>query len=45
MPRGAEMSLIEPILVALHSNSNTTFKHAPQVEIVDFVFKKTNGRS
>ena len=35
MPRGAKMSLAlnEPKQVSLHSNSNSTSKHAPQAEI------------
>ena len=33
MPRGAKMSLaLHELKVPLHSNSNTTSEHAPQVE-------------
>ena len=37
MPRGAKKSLAlnEPKHIALHSNTNTTSKHAPQVEETD----------
>jgi hypothetical protein len=47
MPRGARMSLTlnEQKWVALHSNSNSISKHAPQLkEIIDIVFKTTSGK-
>ena len=37
--------LNEPNKVALHSNSNITSKHAPQVDlIIDFLYKTIHGK-
>ena len=48
MPRGACMSVAvnAPKLVSLHSNSNSTSKHAPEAgRSVNFVCKTTLGKS